>query len=138
DLLVTQLVDEGNRLFVNTNGYFIDTVTPKGPGAPSLPLTGFGLGFADFDNDGSLDLYVANGKVKYGQRQFDPNDPYAEPNTLLRGLGEGDFEEVIPQGGTAKPIIATSRGMAIGDLDNDGAIDIVGINKDGPLHLLRN
>jgi hypothetical protein len=138
DLFVTHLVGEGNRLWINTNGYFIDTVTPKGPGAVSLPYTGFGVGFADFDHDALLDLYVANGKVKYGQTQIDPKDPYAEPNTLLQGLGGGDFEEVRPQGGTVPPLVATSRGCAIGDLDNDGGLDIVVINRDGPTHLLRN
>jgi enediyne biosynthesis protein E4 len=138
DLFVTHLVDEGNRLWINTNGYFIDAVKPKGPGAPSLPYTGFGLAFADFDNDGNLDLYVANGKVKYGHTQLDSNDPYSEPNTLLRGLGNGDFEQVMPNGGTTRPLIATSRGLAAGDLDNDGAVDLVVINRDGPAHLLRN
>ena len=138
DLFVTHLEAEGNRLWVNTNGYFTDLVRPKGPGFPSLPFTGFGVVFADFDNDGNLDLYAANGKVKYGQRDFGAKDPYAEPNTLLRGLGNGDFEEVLPGGGTVEPLIATSRGMAAGDLDNDGSIDIVVINRDGPAHLLRN
>jgi len=138
DLFVTHLEGEGNRLWVNTNGYFTDLVTPKGPGALSLPFTGFGLAFADFDNDGNLDLYVANGKVKRGQLEFSSTDPYAEPNTLLRGMGNGDFEEVQPAGGTAAPLIATSRGLAMGDLDNDGAVDLVVINRDGPAHLLRN
>jgi hypothetical protein len=138
DLFVTHLEAEGNRLWVNTNGNFTDLVVPKGPGAPSLPFTGFGLAFADFDNDGNLDLYVANGKVKHGQREFDPKEAYAEPNTLLRGLGNADFEEVMPGGGTASPLIATSRGMAVGDLENGGSLDIVVINRDGPAHLLRN
>jgi hypothetical protein len=138
DLFVTHLEGEGNRLWVNTNGFFTDTVRPKGPGAPSLAFTGFGLSFADFDNDGKLDLYVANGKVKHGQRQFDPKDPYAEPNTLLHGLGGGDFEEVKPAGGVAQPLIATSRGLAVGDFNNDGAMDVIVINRDGPAHLLRN
>ncbi|HTE91576.1 MAG TPA: CRTAC1 family protein [Terriglobales bacterium] len=138
DLFVTHLEGEGNRLWVNTNGYFTDLVASKGPGAPSLPFTGFGLAFADFDNDGQLDVYVANGKVKRGQREYSSQDHYAEPNTLLRGLGNGEFEDVIPQGGVAKPLIATSRGIAIGDLDNDGGIDIVVVNRDAPAHLLRN
>jgi len=138
DLFVTHLEAEGNRLWINTNGYFTDLVTPKGPGAPSLPFTGFGLAFADFDNDGNLDLYVANGKVKHGRRDFDLKDPYAEPNTLLRGWSDGDFEEVLPGGGTVAALVATSRGMAVGDLNNDGSIDIVVINRDGPVHLLRN
>ena len=138
DLFVTHLLTEGNGLFVNTNGNFIDLVTPKGPGAPSLPFTGFGVGFADFDNDGELDLYVANGRVKLGLSDLDPDDPYAEPNTLLRGLGRGQFAEVTPPGGVGKPLVASSRGLALGDLDNDGGVDIVIINRDGPVHLLRN
>jgi len=138
DLFVTHLIGEGNGLFVNTSGNFTDSVSPKGPGASSLPYTGFGLGFADFDNDGELDLYVANGRVKLGATDVDPLDPYAEPNNLLRGLGNGQFEEIMPQGGGDRPLIATSRGLAIGDLDNDGGMDIVIINRDGPVHLLRN
>lgn len=138
DLFVTHLVGEGNRLFANTNGFFTDVVPPKGPGAPSLPYTAFGIGADDFDNDGELDLYIANGRVKYGPAPLDPHDPYAEPNTLLRGLGGWNFEEVMPQGGVSPPLIATSRGLAIGDLDNDGGIDIVVVNRDGPLHFLKN
>ena len=138
DLFITHLVGEGNGLFTNTNGYFVDLLSPKGPGARSLPFTGFGVGFADFNNDGELDLYVANGRVKYGARDLAPNDPYAEPNSLLCGLGRGQFEEILPQGGVADPLIACSRGLAIGDLDNDGGEDIVIINRDGPAHLLRN
>ncbi|MBU6400292.1 MAG: VCBS repeat-containing protein [Verrucomicrobia bacterium] len=138
DLFVTHLVNEGNRLWLNTNGYFVDAVLPKGPGAPSLPDTGFGVVFADFDNDGQLDVYVGNGKVRLGDTQPDPEDPYAEPNTLLRGLGNGQFEEIHPAGGTDPVLLATSRGVAVGDLDNDGALDLVVMNKDGPVHVLRN
>lgn len=138
DLFVTHLMGEGNRLYLNTNGDFLDWIRPKGPGAPSLPFTGFGVGFFDFDNDGALDLYVANGRVRLGHDQLDLRDPYAEPNTLLRGLGQGEFEEVLPRGGTDPVLPATSRGCAFGDLDNDGGIDIVVINRDGPAHLLRN
>ncbi|MCI0539193.1 MAG: CRTAC1 family protein [Verrucomicrobiales bacterium] len=138
DLFITHLVGEGNGWFVNTNGTFTDRISPRGPTAPSTSLTGFGVGFADFDHDGNLDLYVANGRVKYGARDLDPTNPYAEPNTLLRGLGQGDFEEVQPPGGTAQLLLTTSRGVALGDLDNDGSIDAVVVNKDGPVHLLRN
>jgi hypothetical protein len=138
DLFITHLVGEGNRLFVNSNGYFTDFITPKGPGAPSLPYTGFGDAFEDFDNDGYLDLFIANGRVKRGQVDLDPNDPYAEPNNLLRGLGDGQFEEVFPQGGTSPVLLASSRGAGFGDLDNDGGIDIVISNRDGPTHILHN
>jgi hypothetical protein len=138
DLYVTHLVGEGNGMFVNSNGYFTDTITRNGPSSGSLPYTGFGVGFADFDNDGNLDLYIANGRVKYGQQQLDSKDPYAEPNTLLRGIGRGEFEVVTPAGGVSPPLVNTSRGVAIGDLDNDGSVDIVVGNRDGPIHLLRN
>ncbi len=138
DLYVTHLVGEGNRLFMNTNGYFLDMVTPKGPGARSRPYTGFGVGFFDFDHDGELDLYVANGRVLLGLQDLDPRDPFAEPNTLMRGVGHGVFDEIFPQGGTDPVLLATSRGAAFGDLDNDGAVEIVVINRDGPAHLLRN
>lgn len=138
DLFVTHLVGEGNGWFVNTNGYFVDTVAAKGPTLPSLPMTGFGVGFADFNLDGRLDVYVANGRVKLGVRDLDPRFPYAEPNTLLKGLGDGQFTEIKPEGGTASRLLATGRGAAFGDLDNDGDIDAVVNNKDGPPSLLRN
>jgi hypothetical protein len=137
DLFITHLVGEANRLYLNTNDLFLDWVHPKGPGATSWPFTGFGVGFFDFDRDGLLDLYVANGRVKYGATDYDPQDPYAEPNQLLKGLGRGEFEEML-HAGLATPLIATSRGCAFGDIDNDGGIDIVVINRDGPAHVLRN
>jgi enediyne biosynthesis protein E4 len=139
DLFVTHLTGEANRLFYNrTNGFFTDLVTAKGPGVTSWPYTSFGTGFFDFDNDGILDLYIANGRVKRGLTDPNPKDPYAEPNNLFRGLGRGEFEERFPQGGTEPPLIASSRGAAFGDLDNDGGIDVVVANRDGPTHLLRN
>ena len=137
DLFVTHLVGEQNRLYLNTNGFFLDWVAAQGPGISSGPFTGFGLGFFDFDHDGRLDLYAANGRVKYGATDYDAHDPYAEPNQLLKGLGQGRFESV-PNAGATVQLIATSRGCAFGDLDNDGDVDIVVVNRDGPLHLLRN
>ena len=73
-----------------------------------------------------------------GGRQFSADDPYAQPNLLFRGLTGGKFELVKPLGGTNPTLIETSRGAAAGDIDNDGDIDIVVVNKDAPLHLLRN
>lgn len=138
DLFVTHLVGEGNGLFLNQSGSFLDSVTPQGPMAGSLPFTGFGLAMADFDLDGQLDLYVANGRVRMGGRDWNPTDPYAEPDSLYRGLGGGQFEPIEPQGGTAELLTGTGRGVAVGDLDNDGAMDVVVVNRDGPAHLLRN
>jgi hypothetical protein len=138
DLFVTHLVGEGNGWFANQQGHFMDRITARGPMRGSLPFTGFGLGFRDFDHDGEWDLFVANGRVRLGGRDLDPADPYAEPNLLLRGLGGAEFEEVRPAGGTSPVLMAASRGAAFGDLDNDGADDLVIVNKDGPVHVLRN
>lgn len=138
DLFVTHLIGEGNRLFANTDGSFTDLIMPRGPGAQSLPYTGFGVGFADFNNDGILDLYVGNGRVKLGSSPISADDPYAEPNVFMRGLGDGKFEEIFPRGGAGQGLVATSRGVAFGDLDNDGGVDLLVVNKDGPLHFLRN
>jgi hypothetical protein len=102
--------------------------------AGSRPFTGFGVGFRDFDHDGNLDLFVANGRVRLGVQERDPNDPYAEPSRLLRGLGGEEFAEVWPAVG----VTAAGRGAAFGDLDNDGAEDVVVACKDGPVRVLRN
>lgn len=137
DLYITHMVGEANRLFLNQNGLFTDVTLPQGPTLMSWPYTSFGLGFFDFDNDGQLDLYVANGRVRLAANNPDPNDPYAESNNLLRGLGQLQFHSIL-NAGTAQPLIAASRGAAFGDLDNDGSIDVVIVNRDGPIHILRN
>ena len=100
-------------------------------------FTRFGLGWVDFDNDGYFDLFQANGRVKYQSSLFS-DDPYAEPNLLFRGGPEGRFEEILPRGGTAETLIATSRAAAFGDVDGDGGIDIVVVNRDRSVHLMRN
>jgi hypothetical protein len=137
DILVVNLVRESDSFFVNEGDFFTDRTAAVGLGVASRPYTRFGVGFVDFDNDGELDLYEANGRV---QRSAEPlgADPYAEPSQLFRGTGKGRLEEVRPQGGTAKPLIATSRGAAFGDLDGDGGMDVVVVNRDGPVRVLRN
>jgi hypothetical protein len=139
DLFVTHLVGEGNGFFRNQAGLFVDVISQEGPMAGSLPHTGFGVCATDFDNDGQLDLYVANGRVRLGpETTRSSSDPFAEANSLSRGLGGGRFTAVHPKGGTIPLLEATSRGLAAGDLDNDGAQDLVVVNRDGPVHLLRN
>lgn len=138
DLFLSHLRNETNTFYLNQDGLFDDTTSAMGLAGPSIDFTGFGLGFADFNHDGRLDIYVANGRVKRLEPSLDPDDAYAEPNQLFAGIGSVRFEEVLPRGGTVESLILTSRGAAFGDLDNDGDIDIVVVNKDAPPYLLRN
>ncbi|MDP7360207.1 MAG: ASPIC/UnbV domain-containing protein [Pseudomonadales bacterium] len=98
------------------------------------------MALADFDNDGRLDLYEANGKVD-GDPGAAP-DAFAEPNSLFRGLDDGAgwvrFDPVQPPGGVNGPMVYTSRALAVGDVDDDGGLDLLVVNRDGPAHLLMN
>jgi hypothetical protein len=138
DLLVCNLGGESDSLFRNEGGHFADVTVVAGLGSASRPLTRFGMAWMDFDNDGMLDLYQANGRVMMQSDSFRDDDPYAEPNLLFRGTGPGRFEEVRPRGGTATTLVATSRGAAFGDVDGDGGVDVLVVNRDAPAHLLRN
>ena len=110
------------------------------PGELGLALTGrytrWGVVMADFDNDGLLDLYEANGMV--GTEALTKGLDFDEPNVLYRGTPGGRFEEVHPQGGVSPPLVHTSRGVAVGDVDGDGGLDLLVVNRDGPAYLLMN
>ena len=138
DLMVCNLWRETDSLYlIDANGNFEDATIRSGLAALPKTFTRFGLGFHDFDNDGNLDLYEANGRVALLDKNWG-DDPYGEPNLLFRGSASGRFKEVTPRSGTLEPANLVSRGAAYGDFDNDGGVDIVVINRDGPPQMLRN
>ena len=136
DLFMTHLRGETNTLYRNTNGLFQDVTAAQGLAAPSISLTGFGVGAYDFNQDGFEDLYIANGRV--GQSGVVEGDPFAEPNLLFQGNGAGGFADVQPGGGTTPQLVATSRAAAFADYDNDGDLDIAVVNNGGEVHVLQN
>jgi len=137
DVLVVNLDGESDSFYRNRGAFFSDETAAVGLRTASRPFTRFGMALVDFDNDGSLDLYEANGRVGRQSELFS-NDPYAEPNLLFRGLAGPRFAEVTPRGGTRQELVATSRAAAFGDVDNDGGVDIVVVNRDARPYLLRN
>ncbi len=139
DLFLTHLNGESNTFYINEKGWFRDTSAVMGLVAPSLAMTGFGVGFHDFDHDGRQDIYVSNGRVTEFDPVIDRNDVYAEPNQLFTtGDDKMVFREVFPRGGTADLLVHNSRAAAFGDLDNDGDMDIVVVNVDASAYLLEN
>ncbi len=137
DLLVMNLDTESDSYFRNDGAFFVDATTMVGLRVASRRFTRFGMALMDFDNDGRLDLYEANGRVGLQSETF-AADPYAEPNLLFRGVPGPRFEAVSPRGGTAASLVATSRAAAFGDIDNDGGVDVLVANRNGSPYLLRN
>ena len=138
DLLVVNLLGQSDSMFINQGGWFEDGTPRSGLSSITRPFTRFGIGFHDLNNDGFLDLYIANGKVLLAAESSITDDHYAEDNVLIQGNMDGKFVEVFPRGGVAVPLIHTSRGAAFGDVNGDGGIDIVVINRDAPAYLLMN
>jgi hypothetical protein len=138
DLFITNLRYESTTLYDNDGAGILRDVTSRaGMANASKPFTGFGDGAFDFDLDGVLDLFVANGRVGLWTPFCSKSDIYAEPKQLFRGIDGKRFEEV-PHGGLAADLLGTSRGAAFADYDDDGDIDVAVNESHGPLRLLRN
>ena len=137
DILVMNLVRQTDSYYRNEGTHFEDATSMTGLGAPSRRFTRFGVALADFDNDGVLDVYEANGRTLHTPEQKG-DDVFAQPNSLFRGSGGGMFEPVSRQGGTLATLVHTSRSVAKGDVDNDGGIDLLAINRDARPYLLMN
>ena len=141
DLFLTHLRGETNTLYLNRgDGSYDDASIRSGLGAPSLRHTAFGTRFFDLDNDGDLDLLTVNGAMARVPELVAAGDPFPlhETNQLYLNIGGGRFEEISRQGGAAFALSELSTGAAFGDVDNDGAVDVVVVNNNGRLRLLRN
>jgi enediyne biosynthesis protein E4 len=139
DLFVTNLDNEGNTLYLNLGkGLYEDRTTESG--LFKLGFTGFGTRFVDYDLDGGLDLFIANGAVRHLSRQAQAGDPYPlkQRSQLYRNDRKGKFTDVTEQAGPALSPLFVARGVAAGDLDNDGAADLVVFNNSGPARVLMN
>jgi hypothetical protein len=141
DLFITNWLDQMNILYVNDgSGNFEDRKAASGLGPPSLAKTGFGTAWFDFDNDGWLDLFVANGGVATIEGLARAKDPFPlrMTNQLYRNLRNGRFEDVSDRAGAAFKLSEVSRGAAFGDVDNDGDTDVLVGNAAGRIRLLIN
>jgi hypothetical protein len=138
DIARTNFSEQVTSLYRNYgNGGFEDASIRSGLGVNRKYL-GFGVGFFDFDNDGWKDLFLANGHVYAQIADRKLHVSYREPKVLYRNLGNGRFEDVSAKSGLALRAANVARGCAFGDFDNDGDVDVVVNNLDGPPSLLRN
>src|SRR5262245_18631796 len=139
DVFVTNFSHDYNTLYQNSgDALFSDVSYKAGVAAPSLPFLGWGAGFADFDNDGLLDIFVANGHVYPQIDRFGVGTKYFQRKQLFKNLGAGRFRDVSDEVAGGLLIEKSSRGAAFGDIDNDGDIDVLVINMTDRPTLLRN
>ena len=139
DLFVTNIIGETFVLYRNEGqGTFEDARVSTGLRSPTAASTGFGTDWFDYDNDGWLDLFVANGAVNVIEAQRGQPLPFRMKNQLFHNDGNGRFTETSAAGGPAFERAEISRGAAFGDIDNDGDTDIVVTTSGGPVRLLLN
>lgn len=136
DLFKTHFADDTPVLYANTNGVFDDVTNPSGFGGFTR-YVGWGAALGDFDNDGWLDLIWVNGNVYPEIEARLPEYPHANPRFLLRNVG-GKFSDRSKQGGPGITARHSSRGCAIGDIDNDGSLEVLIMNMNEPPSLLKN
>ena len=138
DLFVANFTNQANQLFRNgADGVFRDVARDLGLAAPSMPLSGFGARFLDYDNDGRVDLLVANGHPFAPVAKVWPGITYAERPLLFENVGTA-YTEVAGDRGSALARPYVGRGLATGDYDNDGDTDVLLLCVGEPPRLLRN
>jgi hypothetical protein len=139
DLFVTNIAGETHVLYLNDGaGNFEDARTRSGLAAATASMTGFGTGWIDYDNDGRLDLFLANGAVNIIEAERGEQVPYRQRSQLFHNEGGGRFREVSAEAGAFFDRLMVARGVAFGDLDNDGDVDMVVTTNNGPAIVLLN
>ena len=137
DVFIGALANERYAIFQNQKGAFQYVSDPSGVGLVSSQHSGWGLKFVDFDNDGWKDIFIAQGHVMDNIEYTRPSTRYLEPMLLLRN-NQGKFEDASKGRGDAFEIPRASRGVAFGDLNNDGWVDMAVNVLNGPAVILRN
>jgi len=139
DFYITVFSDDTNTLFHNDgDGSFTDTTFQSGQGEVTLPFLGWGTSFMDYDNDGWKDLIVANGHVYPAVEGQNWGTSYAQQVLLFKNLRNGKFARVPATPGSGLALSIRGRGLAVGDLDGDGRLDVVINSIDSHPTLLRN
>ena len=138
DLFVANFSYETNTLYRNEGVFFKDVTTAAGLADPSHRFLGFGTNFLDYDNDGDLDLYVANGHVQDKIALFQSGVEYMQEHQLFRNDGGGGYAEASSISGEWFLHKQISRGAAFGDYDGDGDVDVLVTNCGGEARLVRN
>ena len=136
----TNFAEEYNSLFHNDGDHFTDVSFRSKTAASSIPFVGWGTAFFDYDNDGRLDLIAVNGHVypQMDQARRGASAGYRQRKLLYHNRGDGTFDEVAAQFGPVLTEPRVSRGLAVGDLDNDGRLDLVINDLDGRPQVLHN
>jgi hypothetical protein len=136
----TNFAEEYNNLFHDDGDHFTEAAYRSKTAPPSLPYVGWGTAFIDYDNDTRLDIMTVNGHVypQMDQAKLGASAGYRQRKLLFRNLGDGTFEEIGARHGTVFTEPRVSRGLAVGDLDDDGRLDVVVNDLDGSPQVLHN